>query len=84
MGSVVQQPKAFKSYRWIIADPDWLGGKPAIRGTRLSVALILECLSAGMNLSDINEAFGGGVSAEALAEALAVGSDLADKPCVAA
>jgi uncharacterized protein (DUF433 family) len=78
------QPKAYRNYRWIVADPDLLGGKPAIRGTRLSVALILECLSAGMDLGDINEAFGGDVSAEAIPEALAVGAELADKPCVAA
>ena len=78
------QPKAYKNYRWIIADPEWLGGKPAIRGTRLSVALILECLSAGMDLADINEAFAGGVPADAIPEALAVGAELADKPCVAA
>lgn len=78
------QPKTYKNYRWIVADPDLLGGKPAIRATRLSVALILECLSAGMDLADINEAFGGGVPAEAIPEALAVGAELADKPCVAA
>jgi uncharacterized protein (DUF433 family) len=78
------QPKPYKNYDWIVADPDLLGGKPAIRGTRLSVALILECLSAGMDLADMNEAFGGGVPAEAIQEALAVGAELADKPCVAA
>ncbi len=78
------QPKPYKDYRWIIADPEWLGGKPAIRGTRLSVSLILECLSAGMTLDEINEAFGGGVPAEAIPEALAVAAELSDKPCVAA
>ena len=67
------QPRAYKSYHWIIADPEWQGGKPSVRGTRLSVAHLLECLSAGMTLDDINESFGGGVSAEALAEALQVG-----------
>ena len=30
----------------------------AIRGTRLSVFLILECLAGGMSLEDIDEAFG--------------------------
>jgi uncharacterized protein (DUF433 family) len=78
------QPKPYKNYRWIVADPDLLGGKPTIRGTRLSVALILECLSSGMGLADINEAFAGGVPADAISEALAVGAELADKPCVAA
>jgi uncharacterized protein (DUF433 family) len=78
------QPKPYKNYRWIVADPDLLGGKPTIRGTRLSVALILECLSSGMDLADINEAFAGGVPADAISEALAVGAEFADKPCVAA
>ena len=79
-----QQPRAYKNFRWIIADPEWLGGKPAIRGTRLSVAHVLECLGAGMDLDEINQSFGGGVSAEALAEALQVAAELTDKPCVAA
>ena len=38
-------PSAYKDYRWIIAGPQWLGGKLAIRATRLSVSLILECLA---------------------------------------
>lgn len=78
------EPKAYKNYRWIIADPEWLGGKPAIRGTRLSVAHILECLGAGMTLDEINQSFGGGVTAEALREALQVAAELSDHPCVAA
>ena len=78
------QPRAYKNYRWIIADADWLGGKPTIRGTRLSVAHILECLGAGMSLDEINESFGGGLTAEALAEALQVAAELTDRPCVAA
>ena len=79
-----QQPKPYKNFRWIIADPDWLGGKPTVRGTRLSVAQILECLSVGMSLDEINESFGGGLTPEALAEALQVAAELTDKPCVAA
>lgn len=74
------RPAPYKHYRWITADPDWLGGKPAIRGTRLSVALILECLSADMTLPEINESFGSSVSAEAISEVLAVAAELADKP----
>ena len=79
-----RKPRPYKNYRWITADPEWLGGKPAIRGTRLSVSQILECLSAGMNLDEINESFASGISAEAIAEVLSVGAELADKPCVAA
>jgi uncharacterized protein (DUF433 family) len=78
------QPRPYKQYRWIIADPEWLGGKPAIRGTRLSVSHILECLGAGMNLDEINESFGGGIPPEAIQEALQVAAELANQPCVAA
>jgi uncharacterized protein (DUF433 family) len=78
------EPKQYKNFRWIVADPDLLGGKPAIRGTRLSVALILECLSAGMPLEEINESFASEITPEILAEVLSVGAQLADKPCVAA
>jgi len=81
---VDREPKLYKNSRWIMADPEWLGGKPAVRGTRLSVSLILECLSADMSLDEINESFASNISAEALAEVLSVGAELADKPCVAA
>jgi hypothetical protein len=40
------EPAAYKDYQWIVADPQLLGGKLAIRGTRLAVSLILECLAA--------------------------------------
>jgi len=33
------QPKPYKDYEWIVADPDLLGGKLEIRGTRLYVEL---------------------------------------------
>jgi uncharacterized protein (DUF433 family) len=78
------RPRAYKHYHWIIADPEWLGGKPVIRGTRLSVAHVLECLGAGMSLSEINESFGDGLTPEALQEALQVAAEFADRPCVAA
>jgi uncharacterized protein (DUF433 family) len=79
-----RKPRSFKNYRFIVADPEWLGGKPAIRGTRLSVSHVLECLAVGMSVDEINESFGGGVSAEAIQEALQVAAELSDQPCVAA
>ena len=36
---------------WIVADPEHLGGSPRVRGTRISVALILESLAAGLSLT---------------------------------
>jgi len=37
----------------IIVDPEVLGGKPVIRGTRLAVEFILELLAAGQNENEI-------------------------------
>ena len=42
---------------WIISDPEHLGGSPRVRGTRISVALILESLAAGMTISQIVDAY---------------------------
>ena len=65
-------------YTWIVSDPEMLGGKLAIRGTRLSVSLILECLASGMTLDDIDKSFANGFPHEALPEVLLVASELAD------
>jgi uncharacterized protein (DUF433 family) len=51
------EPTAYKDYQWIVADPQLLGGKLAVRGTRLSVAQILESLANGMSLDEIDSAF---------------------------
>ncbi|MFZ1326431.1 MAG: DUF433 domain-containing protein [Candidatus Contendobacter sp.] len=39
----------------ITANPNILGGKPIIKGTRLSVEFILELLASGMSEEDILE-----------------------------
>lgn len=78
------QPKAYKDYRWIVSDPQLLGGKLAIRGTRLSVSLILECLANGMSLADIDESFDHAFPHDALPEVLRVASELTDSFHVAA
>jgi uncharacterized protein (DUF433 family) len=39
------QASPYKHDRWIVADPDLLRGKLAIRGTRLAFSLIVECLA---------------------------------------
>ena len=43
--------------RRIIADPEILGGKPIVEGTRLSVNHILGLLSHGMSHAEIVEAY---------------------------
>ena len=78
------QPAPYKNYQWIVADPQMLGGKLAIRGARLSVSLILECLANGMSLADIDESFDHAFPHEALPEVLKVASELAESFHVAA
>ncbi len=78
------QPKPYKDYEWIVADPNLLGGKLAIRGTRLSVALILESLASGMTLEEIDAAFDGAFPHGALPEVLKVASELVNSVHVAA
>jgi uncharacterized protein (DUF433 family) len=43
--------------KWIVTDPEHLGGSPRVRGTRISVALILEPLAAGMSVAEIADAY---------------------------
>ncbi|MHB8383845.1 MAG: DUF433 domain-containing protein [Candidatus Binataceae bacterium] len=49
------QPAAYENYKWIVRDPDLLGGKLAVRGTRLAVSFVLACLSEGMRPEEIME-----------------------------
>lgn len=37
----------------IVCDPEILNGKPIVKGTRISVALILQCLASGMSKDEI-------------------------------
>lgn len=42
---------------WIVSDAEHLGGKPRVRGTRISVEFLLECLAAGMALKEVVEEY---------------------------
>ncbi len=37
----------------IVCDPEILNGKPIVKGTRISVALIIQCIASGMTKEDI-------------------------------
>ena len=41
----------------IISDPDIMMGKPVIKGTRVTVEIILEKLGAGESIEDLLEAY---------------------------
>lgn len=55
-------------YSWIVVSPDLLGGQASIKGTRISVAHILECLAGGVSFREISEEYG--VPAESFPEAM--------------
>ena len=40
-------------FQRIVSDPSVLGGKPCIRGTRISVEFILELIASGASRDDI-------------------------------
>lgn len=56
--AVMDDLKAYKNYQYIVADPELLGGKLAIRGTRFSVSFILSCLAEGMTVDEIEDTYG--------------------------
>jgi len=37
----------------IVTDPEILNGKPIVKGTRISVAPILQCIASGMTKEEI-------------------------------
>jgi uncharacterized protein (DUF433 family) len=43
--------------KWIVADPEHLGGKPRVEGTRICIAFLLESLAAGMTIPEIVHAY---------------------------
>lgn len=53
---------------WIVTNPDILGEKPCVRGTRLSVEFLLELAASGANQAEIMARYPQ-LKAEALAAA---------------
>ncbi len=39
--------------RWIVSDEEHLGGDPRVKGTRISISLLLDLLAAGMSIEEI-------------------------------
>ncbi len=37
----------------IVSDPEILNGKPIVKGTRISVGLILQCIASGLTKEEI-------------------------------
>jgi uncharacterized protein (DUF433 family) len=72
-----------EGYRYLVKNPDRLGGKPTIAGTRFSVSFILGCLSEGMSYEDIVREYSE-FPRESLAEVLRFAAEVTDRRDVAA
>lgn len=66
--------RPFRNFRWIVADPELLGGKLAVRGSRFSVSSILSCVAEGMAVEEIEETYGR-IPHEAIPELMRVASE---------
>ena len=75
--------RPYRDFRWIVVDPDLLGGKLAIRGTRLSVSFILSCLAEDMSVAEIESTYGS-FPREAIPEIMKLASEFLDALNVAA
>jgi uncharacterized protein (DUF433 family) len=71
------------NFNWLVADPELLGGKLAIRGTRFSVSFILSCLAEGMSVAEVEETYGQ-FPREAIPEVMRLAAEVLDAPNVAA
>jgi uncharacterized protein (DUF433 family) len=76
-------PTPYRDYKWIVRDPGLLGGKLAIRGTRLSVSFVLACLAEGMSAEEIAQTYAP-FPQEAIPEIMKVAVELLDSGHVAA
>ena len=60
--------------RYIVTDPKICHGKPTFRGTRIMVWQVLDMVAEGKAWESIIEEWGGGISKEAIKEAVYLAS----------
>ena len=77
------EDKLIPGYRFLVTNPDRLGGKATIAGTRFSVSFILACLAEGMSYEDIVREYSD-FPRESLAEVLRFAAEVTDRHDVAA
>ena len=74
---------AISGFHYLVRNPERLGGKPTIKGTRFSVSFILACLAAGMAYEDIVREYSE-FPRDSLPEVLRFASEVTDRSDVAA
>ncbi|MBI1813475.1 MAG: DUF433 domain-containing protein [Deltaproteobacteria bacterium] len=77
------EDRPITGYSYLVTNPERLGGKPTIRGTRFTVSFILACLAEGMSYEDIVRDYSE-FPREALPEVLRFASAATDRRDVAA
>ncbi len=77
------EDKPIPGYRFLVTNPDRLGGKAAIAGTRFSVSFILACLAEDMAYEDIVREYTDFPS-ESIAEVLRFAAEVTDRHDLAA
>jgi uncharacterized protein (DUF433 family) len=77
------EDKLISGYRFPVTNPDRLGGKPTIAGSRFSVSFILTCLAEGMSYEDIVREYSD-FNRESIAEVLRFAAEVTDRHDVAA
>jgi uncharacterized protein (DUF433 family) len=79
----IMEDKLITGYRFLVTNPDRLGGKPTIIGTRFSVSFILACLAEGMSYEDIVLEYSD-FPRESIGEVLRFAAEVIDRHDVAA
>jgi uncharacterized protein (DUF433 family) len=74
---------AIPGFSYLVTNPERLGGKPTIKGTRFSVSFILACLADGMAYDDIVREYSE-FPRDSLGEALRFAAEVTDRSDVAA
>ena len=77
------EDKLIPAYRFLVTNPDRLGGKATIAGTRFSVSFILACLAEGMSYEDIVRDYSE-FPRDSIAEVLRFAAEVTDRDDVAA
>ena len=77
------EDKLIPGYRFLVTNPDRLGCKATISGTRFSVSFILACLAEGMSYEDIVRDYSE-FPRESLQEVLRFAAQVTDRHDVAA
>lgn len=69
---------AIPGFRYLVTNPERLGGKLTIKGPRFSVSLVFACLADGMSYDDIVREYSE-FPRESLAEALRFAAEVTDR-----